>query len=253
MLNVLLISNEEKSHYVLIKDFNRLMYSKTKHKDIKHFCMACSQNFTTEEILNKHKEQCLLINETQAVKYETGVIKFKNYDKQISIPFKIYADTKCLLQRINISEGKYTKLYQEHIPNSICAKLVCIDNRFTLPTIIFGGKNCINKFIKWIWEQQKYCNQIITNHFNKKLKMTTENENNDRNSEICWICSQKMIKGKVRDHCHITGKYRGAAHKECNSKLKILKKLPIIFHNLEGYDGHIIFKELIILIILIFK
>ena len=40
-LNVLLISNEEKSHYVLIKDFNRLMYSKTKHKDKKHFCMAC--------------------------------------------------------------------------------------------------------------------------------------------------------------------------------------------------------------------
>ena len=51
-------------------------------------------------------------------------------------------------------------------------------------------------------------------------------------------------KDKARDHCHITGKYRGAAHNECNSKLKIPKKLPIIFHNLEGYDGHIIFKEL---------
>ena len=76
VLNVLLISNEEKSHYVFIKDFNRLMYSKTKHKDRKHFCMSCLQNFTTKEILNKHKEQCLLINETQAVKYETGRIKF---------------------------------------------------------------------------------------------------------------------------------------------------------------------------------
>ena len=82
MLNVLLISNEEKSHYVLIKDFNQLMYSKKnkKHKDKKHFCMSCLQNFTTKEILNKHKEQCLLINETQAVKYETGTIKFKNFD-----------------------------------------------------------------------------------------------------------------------------------------------------------------------------
>ena len=76
VLNVLLISNEEKSHYVFIKDFNRLMYSKTKHKDRKHFCMSCLQNFTTKEILNKHKEQCLLINETQAVRYETGRIKF---------------------------------------------------------------------------------------------------------------------------------------------------------------------------------
>ena len=74
--------------------------------------------------------------------------------------------------------------------------------------------------------------------------MITENENNYRNSEICLICSQNIIKDKVRDYCHITGKFRGAVHKECNSKLRIPRKLPIIFHNLEGYDGHIIFKEL---------
>ena len=75
VLNALLVSNEEKSHYVFIKDFNRLMYSKTKHKDRKHYCMSCLQNFTTKEILNKHRERCLLINDTEAVKYETGVIK----------------------------------------------------------------------------------------------------------------------------------------------------------------------------------
>ena len=137
VLNVLLISNEEKSHYVFIKDFNRLMYSKTKHKDRKHFCMSCLQNFTTKEILNNHKEGCSLINETEAVKYETGISKFKNFDKQIPMPFKIYKDTKWLLIRINMKEGKYTKLYQKHRPNSIRAKLVCIDNKFTLPTKIF--------------------------------------------------------------------------------------------------------------------
>ena len=64
--------------------------------------------------------------------------------------------------------NKYTKLYQKHIPNSIGAKLVCIDNRFTLPTVIFEGKNCINNFIKWIFTQQERINQIINNHFNKK-------------------------------------------------------------------------------------
>ena len=150
VLNVLLISNEEKSHYVFIKDFNRLMYSevKTKNQHKKHFCMSCLQNFTTKEILNNHRERCLLINETQAVKYETGTIKFKNFDKQIPIPFEIYADTECLLKRIHIPLGKHTKLYQEHIPNSIGAKLVCIDDRFTLPTKIFTGNNCVNDFIK---------------------------------------------------------------------------------------------------------
>ena len=144
--------------------------------------MSCLQNFTTKEILNNHRERCLLINDTQSVKYETGVIKFKNYEKQIPISSKIYADTECFLKRTNIDEGKYTKLYQKHIPNSIGAKLVCIDNRFTLPTIIFEGKNCINYFIKWIFAQQERINQIINNNFNKKLKMTIENENNYQNS-----------------------------------------------------------------------
>ena len=186
-LNIILISNEEKSHYVLIKGFNILMHSKTKHKDRKHFCMSYLKNFTIKEILNNHRETCLSINVTQIAIYETGIIKFKNFDKQIPISFKIYADTECLLKRIDIPLDKYTKLYQEHIPNSLCAKLVSIDNRFTLPSIIFEGKNCINKFIKWIFQQQKYCNQIITNYFKKKLKITIENENNYQNSEDCWI------------------------------------------------------------------
>ena len=64
VLSVLLISKEEKLHHDFIKDFNILMYSKTKHKDKKHFCMTCLQNFTTKEILNSHRERFLLINET---------------------------------------------------------------------------------------------------------------------------------------------------------------------------------------------
>ena len=76
--------------------------------------------------------------------------------------------------------------------------------------------------------------------------MTIEDEDNYQNWQNCWICVEKIInnKDKARDHCHITGKYRGAAHKKCNSELRIPRKLPIIFHNLEGYDGHLIFREL---------
>ena len=157
VLNVLLISNEGTSHYVLIKDFNRLMYSrvKTKNAHKKHYCMSCLQRFSTKKILNNHRERCLLINETQAVKYETEIIKLKNYDEQTPIPFKIYADNECLLKRINVKLGKHTKIYQKHIPNSIGAKLVCIDNKFTLPTKIFTGSNSIKKFIELIFEQQK--------------------------------------------------------------------------------------------------
>ena len=170
-LIVLLIKNgNNESHYVLNKDFNRLMYSKTKHKDKKHFCMACLQNFTTKEILNNHRERCLSINGAQATIYEKGTIKFKNFDKLIPIPFKIYADSECFLKKTNIDLSEHAKLYQKHIDNSMGAKLVCIHNRFTLPTKIFTGCNCINDFLKWIFEQEKKTNEIINKHFNKKLK-----------------------------------------------------------------------------------
>ena len=74
--------------------------------------------------------------------------------------------------------------------------------------------------------------------------MTNEDEEIYNNSHICWICKQELNMDKVRDHCHVTGKFRGAAHNKCNLKLRIPRKLPIIFHNLQGYEGHNFFKEL---------
>ena len=82
-------------------------------------------------------------------------------------------------------------------------------------------------------------------NFNKNLVMTAVQNEEFERSNICWICSKLIdFDEKVRDHCHITGKYRGCAHWGCNISLKITRKVPIIFHNLKGYDSHLIFKEL---------
>ena len=71
-----------------------------------------------------------------------------------------------------------------------------------------------------------------------------ENEGFERNN-ICWICGKLIeFNDKVKDHCHISGKYRGSSHWSCNINLKISKKVPGIFHKLRGYDSHLIFKEL---------
>ena len=74
--------------------------------------------------------------------------------------------------------------------------------------------------------------------------MTNEEEEIYENSRICWICKQELNTDKVRYNCHVLGKFRGTSHSKCNVNLRLSKKLPIIFHNLQGYDGHIIFKEL---------
>ena len=85
------------------------MFSRTKHKDEKHYCMPCLQSFTTEKIISNHKKQCLLINGCQAVNYESGIIKFTNHNKQIPILFKTYAAKECFLKRTKLKEGEHIK------------------------------------------------------------------------------------------------------------------------------------------------
>ena len=85
------------------------MFHKTKNKNKKWFCKSCLQCFSSENILIKHKENCLSINGKQSVKLEKGIIKFENYFKQIPVPFKIYADFECNLRGVESYEGSYTK------------------------------------------------------------------------------------------------------------------------------------------------
>ena len=76
--------------------------------------------------------------------------------------------------------------------------------------------------------------------------MTEEGEHLFQESNTCWIC-KKLIDNydeKIRDHCHITSKFRGAALWICNINFQLTKKIPVIFHNLKGYDSHLIFSEL---------
>ena len=86
----------------------------------------------------------------------------------------------------------------------------------------------------------------MKDQFNKNLIMTEEEEHLFQESNNCWIF-KKIIDNddeKVRDHCNITSKFRGAAHWDCNINFQLTKKIPVIFHNLKGYDSHFIFSEL---------
>ena len=139
----------------------------------------------------------------------------------------------------------YTRKYQNHIPCSLAYKIVCIDNKFSKNVVLYRGKNVVLKFIMSILKEYDYCRSVMKKYFNKYLVMTAEENEVFERSNICWICSKLIdFNDKVRDHCHISGKYRGAAHWSCNINLKISKKVPLIFHNLKGYDSHLIFKEL---------
>ena len=80
-IDLLLLIENDKSHYVYIKDFNRFTFHKTKNKNKKWFCKSCLQCFSSESVLIKHKENRLSINSKQSIKLEKGTIKFENYFK----------------------------------------------------------------------------------------------------------------------------------------------------------------------------
>ena len=83
-------------------------------------------------------------------------------------------------------------------------------------------------------------------HLNKNLIVSEKEKEQFQSCSILWICKTLIDNDdeKVRDHCHVTGKFRGAAHWSCNINLQLTKKVPVIFHNLRGYDSHLIFNEL---------
>ena len=98
-------------------------------------------------------------------------------------------------------------------------------------------------------EEVNYCKNIIKKEFNKPLIMTDNDELSFKLEQKCHICkeSHKDKDIRVRDHCHITGKYRGSAHQDCNLKLRLNPekiKIPVIFHNLRGYDSHFIMQNI---------
>ena len=107
-MDLLLLINDDKSRYVYINNFNTFLFHKTKSINKKWFCKSCLQCFSNENMLIKHKEDCLSINGQRSLNLE-GIIEFKNYFKQLPVPFKIYADFECNLRDVEIYEGSYTK------------------------------------------------------------------------------------------------------------------------------------------------
>ena len=144
----------------------------------------------------EHKENCLVINGKQSVKLKSGLLSFKNYFKQLPVPFKIFADFECILKGVKSSDknsGSYTEKYQDHIPSSFAYKVVCIDNKFSKKVALYREKNAFYRFIKGILNEYEYCKKIIKKHFNKNLIMSPEEEERFQLSNSCWICENYLI------------------------------------------------------------
>ena len=258
------LSKDEMKHYVLMKDFNAFMYNQSKHKERKHFCMYCLQCFSSERVLANHVNNCLTINGVQAInmpKQGENILKFNNFHKQLPVPFVIYADFEAITKKVqgckqseemekDKDRRSYMEAYQTLEDCGYGYKVIrCYDDKYSKYTSIYRGENAVYKFMEKMLEEVEYCKAVIKKHFNKPLVVTEVDEQNFKTMDGCHICGEKYTDKDVhiRDHCHITGKFRGSAHQECNLKLRIKPehlKIPIIFHNLRGYDSHFIMQQI---------
>ena len=166
---------------------------------------------------------------------------------------------ECLLEKMstcynNPEESSTTKI-NKHTPSGYSIFTHCSFDKSKKKLNYYRGEYCMKKFCK---DLREHATKIINCEKKDMTPLTKEEEENYNNQKVCYICKKEFNTSdtaesssferkkhhKVRDHCHYTGKYRGAAHNICNLRYKIPKEIPIVFHNGSTYDYHFIIKEL---------
>ena len=149
-----------------------------------------------------------------------------------------------------------TYRYQKHEPSGFCLCLKGLDgiNKVFNP-IVYTKKTHDEDISKIFVKKLETITRKIDNEYSKKpktIKLTSQEEFNE--AEICHICEKEFYEDdstakmlKVKDHCHFTGEYRGAAHNSCNLQCRKPLILPVIYHNLQGYDAHLFIKQLAVI------
>ena len=180
-----------------------------------------------------------------------NIMKYNHGEKSMKLPFVIFADSECLLEKIstcinNPNESSTTKI-NKHIPSGYSIFTHCSFDKSKNKLNYYRGKDCMKKFSK---DLREHASKIIDYEKKKMIPLTTEEKIYYNKQKICYICKKEFNNNekknyKVRDHCYYTGKYRGVAHNICNLRYKVPKEIPIVFHNGSIYDYHFIIKELV--------
>jgi hypothetical protein len=111
--------------------------------------------------------------------------------------------------------------------------------------VLYRGENAAERFFEAMQNELETINGVFRQP--KDIVMTQEDKASFAEAADCHVCGGPLNGDRVRDHCHITGKYRGAAHSACNLQLRIYAhktKVPVVFHNLRGYDGHLLMQAI---------
>ena len=254
-INLLLISERENQHYCWIKNMSRLLTSQiSKHRTRRFYCLRCLNSFYTAESLQKHELYCSNhdVVKIELPNEENNTLSFNNYNKSMRVPFVIYADFEAFTQKLDDDKPRdnkysYTSQYEKHSPSGFCYYIKCSFDESYDQKVMYTKRSEDEDVSQIFVERLEYDIRRLYHRyykFPKKMFLTEEDLDKFEKATKCHICDKPLGKDRVRDHCHLTGKFRGAAHNGCNINYKIPKFFPVIFHNLSGYDSHLFIKNL---------
>ncbi|XP_072400684.1 uncharacterized protein [Diabrotica undecimpunctata] len=208
-----------------------------------HICDRCLQPFSSAVQLEAHTKDCVRINETAIKMLEESnkMLKFKNFRNKIKAPFAVYADLESALKRTGDP-----KKPQEHIPLAAGYFFKCSYDDTLSFYNSYRRKDCM----KWFADELNQLAENVSTVFlcPYDINITTQQESDFHAATHCHICEKRFSPEdkKVREHDHFIpdNNYRGAAHEGCNINYKDAHTIPIIFHNLSGYDAHFIINDI---------
>ena len=237
---------------------------------MKHVCRRCLTAFSSQPVLTDHIDRCQKQQPTNITFSWRDQLKLEDYHMKIPLSIRVYADFDC------INQPTYTAKLASHNPNVVYKHIpVAVGYYLISPPGSFcvtpyrneyysyfdegctgGQQSCVEWFVDEMLTLQREAKRYFKKYI--PLEMSPEEEQFEQ-STICWLCenplgdtqSTQSAPGasgeKVRDHDHLTGKYRVAAHYMCNinCKQKQSSFVPIFFHIFSSYDCHLIFEQLI--------
>ena len=242
---LLMITDGEKWHYLVVKNLSGLLKGITSTHMKDFYCLNCFHSYRTKNKLESHKKifenhnYCHVEMPTKDhIMPTNNTIKYNHGEKSMRLPFVIYADLECLLEKMstyinNPNESSTTKI-TKHTPSGYSIFTYCSFDESKNKLNYYRGDDCMKKFCK---DLRIHATKIINYEKKKMISLTTEEKIHYNKQKICYICEKEFNNNdkknyKVRDHCHYTGKYRGAAHNICNLRYKVPKEMPIVFHRL---------------------
>ena len=241
----------ENEHFALVNNLNRLWFGQdSKNKNQRQVCDGCLNSFNSKETLEVHQEFCVDDGVKAVLPPRKSTVKFKKVQCGTIVPFTIYADFECILEKTEKHIGEKTTQIQHHIPCSFCFLPVSRVGVEFSPVFFRGEReDDIGKiFLEKLVEQVKWIlNEIREPMLRKNTKRILWEKGEKEafaKTNICWFCRKKIEYKKVADHCHLTGRFRGAAHEVCNLKAKVPEFTPVFMHNLDGYDSHLFIKNM---------